>query len=241
MTEAELAERWLEFDGYRGVLWLPATASPSAPVPLILAGQPGGPAGLEQTHDRMRARALAAARAGFATATIELPGSGGRPQPEGVADARAQLRAAVQAGDPVPAEVIDALILPLVAQAVPEWQAALRRLLELPEVREPVGVSGGVISIATQLAAVEPRITCAVLFAGSFVPTSIIETAHTVEIPIHMLLQWDDEGNDRGEALELFDAFGSHEKTLTANLGGHTGVPSHAGDAANAFFARHLR
>jgi len=33
-------------------------------------------------------------------------------------------------------------------------------------------------------------------------------------------------------ALDLFDAFGSTEKTLHANLGGHTGVPSFEADAS---------
>jgi hypothetical protein len=42
-------------------------------------------------------------------------------------------------------------------------------------------------------------------------------------------------------ALDLFDAFGSREKTLHANLGGHTGVPRFEGDDADRFFARHLR
>ena len=41
-------------------------------------------------------------------------------------------------------------------------------------------------------------------------------------------------------ALDLFDAFGSTEKTLHANLGGHTGVPSLEADASAQFFARHL-
>jgi hypothetical protein len=41
-------------------------------------------------------------------------------------------------------------------------------------------------------------------------------------------------------ALDLFDAFGSAEKTLYANMGGHTGVPQFAGDDAARFFARHL-
>ena len=48
------------------------------------------------------------------------------------------------------------------------------------------------------------------------------------------------EGNDRQLALDLFDAFGSQEKALNANVGGHTGVPQHAGDEANRFFTRHL-
>ena len=55
-----------------------------------------------------------------------------------------------------------------------------------------------------------------------------------------MLLQWDDEGNDRQLALDLFDAFGSTEKTLQANLGGHRGVPAYAGEDAARFFVRHL-
>jgi hypothetical protein len=54
-------------------------------------------------------------------------------------------------------------------------------------------------------------------------------------------LQWDDEGNDRQAALDLFDAFGSREKSLHANMGGHTGVPAFAGEDAAAFFTRHLR
>ena len=104
----------------------------------------------------------------------------------------------------------------------------------------PVGFSGGVVSIGVHLAAVDDRIAAAVLFAGSYVPRSILEQARGITIPLYMLLQWDDEGNDRQMALELFDALGSREKTLNANLGGHTGVPRHAGEDANRFFVRHL-
>ncbi len=96
------------------------------------------------------------------------------------------------------------------------------------------------IAIGVRLAVVAPRIRAAVLFAGSFVPRSMLEEARQVTIPLHVLLQWDDEG-DRQLALDLFDAFGSREKTLHANLGGHTGVPSFAGEAAARFFTRHLR
>ena len=69
----------------------------------------------------------------------------------------------------------------------------------------------------------------------------MFDEARQVTIPLHVLLQWDDEGNDRQLALDLFDAFGSKEKTLVANMGGHTGVPHHAGEEANRFFARHLK
>lgn len=46
------------------------------------------------------------------------------------------------AGEPVGDEIVDALVLPLVEKAVPEWQAALDALLALPETGGPVGYSG---------------------------------------------------------------------------------------------------
>ncbi|MGH3250571.1 MAG: hypothetical protein ACRDOI_30790 [Trebonia sp.] len=96
------------------------------------------------------------------------------------------------------------------------------------------------IAIGIRLAVVEPRIAAANLFAGSFVPATLFEEARQLTIPLQVLLQWDDEGNDRQSALNLFDALGSKEKTLHANLGGHVGVPSFEIDAGARFFARHL-
>lgn len=235
-----LVERRFTVGDVPGILWMPMDASPSNPAPLILAGQPGALPGMDATHPRLAARAAAAAQAGFATATIELPGGGGRPQPDGVDEARRDLRAAVTAGDPVPDDVVARLVLPLVDQAVPEWQTVLDELLRLPEIGEGVGCSGGLISVGIRLARVEPRLRAAVLFAGTFVPRSLLVEAREVRIPLHVLLQWDDHTNDRQRALDVFDAFASQEKTLTANMGGHLGVPPHAGDAANQFLARHL-
>lgn len=191
-------------------------------------------------YPRLVARARHAAADGFAAATIELPGSGDRPRWAALEQARADLRRAGEPGEPVSDEIIDALILPLVDKAVPEWQAALDALLSLPEIGGPVGYSGGVISIGVRLAVAEPRVKAAVLFAGSFVPRAMFEEARQVTIPLHVLLQWDDEGNDRQAALNLFDAFASKEKSLHAHTGGHTGVPQFAGDAAAQFFTRHL-
>ncbi|MFD7796253.1 alpha/beta hydrolase [Streptomyces sp. NPDC059759] len=232
-------EREFTLGDIPGILWTPASASASEPVPLILLGHP--PLGLRRMYPRLVGRALHAAADGFAAATIELPGSGDRPRWPAVDQARADLRRAMEAGEPVGDEIVDALVLPLVDKAVPEWQAALDALLSLPEVGGPVGYSGGVISIGVRLAVVEPRISAAVLFAGSFVPRAMFEEARRVTVPLHVLLQWDDEGNDRQAALDLFDAFGSKEKSLHAHLGGHTGVPQSAGDAAAQFFTRHLR
>jgi hypothetical protein len=98
-----------------------------------------------------------------------------------------------------------------------------------------------VIAIGTRPAVVEPRISAALVFSGSFAPRITFEEARQVIIPLHVLLQWDDEGNDRQAALDVFDAFGSKEKTLHANMGGHTGVPQFEGEAGSRFFARHLR
>ncbi|MER5602722.1 alpha/beta hydrolase [Streptomyces sp. NPDC002265] len=222
-----------------GILWTPESASASAPVPLILLGHP--PLGLTRMYPRLVARAQRAAADGFAAATIELPGSGERPRWAAVDQARADLRRAMETGTPVSDEIIDALVLPLVDRAVPEWQAALDALLSVPGLGGSVAYSGGVISIGVRLAVVEPRVVAAGLFAGSLVPRAIFEEARQVTIPLHVLLQWDDEGNDRQAALDLFDAFGSKEKTLHANMGGHTGVPQFAGEDAAGFFARHLK
>jgi pimeloyl-ACP methyl ester carboxylesterase len=206
----------------------------TAPAPLILLGHPGG---LGRMYPRLAARARHSAARGFAAVTIELPGSGDRPPLPGVDQARAELRRAVQAGEPVGDDIVDRLILPLVEQSVPEWRAVLDAL----GIDGPAGYAGGVIAIGTRLAAVEPRIAAATLFAGSFVPRATFEEARQVTIPLLVLLQWDDEGNDRQMALDLFDAFGSQEKTLHANMGGHTGVPQFEGDEGNRFFERHLR
>ncbi|MFI9816342.1 dienelactone hydrolase family protein [Saccharothrix variisporea] len=217
-----------------GILWTPPTTTPA---PLILMGHPGG---LDRMYPRLVTRARHSAAAGHACATVELPGAGDRPALATVDQARTDLRRALAAGEPVTDDVVDRLVLPLVDRAVPEWQATLDALLALPGIGGPVGFSGGVIAIATRLAAVDPRIAAAVLFAGSYVPRSTFEEARKVTIPLLVLLQWDDEGNDRQMALDLFDAFGSQEKTLHANTGGHTGVPRFEGDDAGRFFARHL-
>jgi hypothetical protein len=226
-------ERTFSLNDIPGILW----TSGSSPAPLILLGHPGG---LHRMYPRLAKRARGALASGCAAATIELPGSGDRPRLADLERARADLHRALAAGQPVD-DIVDRLLTPLVETAVPEWQSALDALLSLPELTGPVGYSGGVTAIGVRLAVVEPRIAAAGLFAGSFVPQSTFDEARRIMIPLHVLLQWDDEANDRRQALDLFDAFGSKEKTLHANMGGHTGVPDYAGEDAARFFARHLR
>lgn len=194
--ETGVIEREFTLGEIPGILWTPVT-TPAA-VPLILMGHPGG---LDRMRPRLVGRAQSAVAQGFAAATIELPGSGARPALASVEQARTDMRQAFAAGRQPSDEIIDRLVLPLVDQGVPEWQTTLDALLTLPEIGGPVGFSGGVIAIGIHLAVVEPRIAAAGLFAGSFVPRRTMQEAHQLTIPLHVLLQWDDEGNDRQMAL----------------------------------------
>jgi hypothetical protein len=179
-----------------------------------------------------------AAEYGFAVAAIDAPGHGDRPHSAVDEQARADLRRAMEAGEPVD-EIVDAFIVPLVERAIPEWRTTLDALLSLPEIGGPAGYEG-MTAIGIRLALVEPRISAAVFFAGGFVPATLREEARQVAIPLQFLLQWDDEGMERQPALDLFDAFGTKEKTLHANLGGHAGVPWFEADDAARFFTRRV-
>ncbi|MGW2248808.1 alpha/beta hydrolase [Kitasatospora sp. NPDC001660] len=216
-----------------GTLWTPESA---APTPLILIGHNGG---LHKREPRLVARARHAAAYGYAVAAIDAPGHGDRPRSAADEQARADLRRAMQAGEPVD-EIFESFIGPLVEKAVPEWRTTLDALLSLPEIGGPVGYSGWT-AVGIRLAVVEPRIAAAGFFAGGYVPRAQREEARQVTIPLRFLLQWDDEGNPRQRALDLFDAFGSKEKTLHANLGGHAGTPWFEVDDGNRFFGRHLK
>ena len=216
-----------------GILW----TSGSVPAPLILIGHPGG---LHMRLPRLVARARHyAAEYGFAVAAIDAPGCGERPRSAADEQSRADLRRAVRAGEPI-GEILDAFIIPLVEKAVPEWRTTLDALLSLPEIGGPVGYDG-MVAIGIRLAVVEPRISAAAFFGQTFVPDTLREEARQVSIPLQFLMQWDDEGMARQPVLDLFDAFGTKEKTLHANLGGHTGTPQFEVDDAARFFTRHLK
>ncbi|MDM4777891.1 alpha/beta hydrolase [Micromonospora sp. b486] len=167
-----------------GILWTPRRRIRSRTGTAALSCSATRRSGLRKMYPRLAARARQAAADGFAAATIELPGSGVRPRWAAAEQARADLRRFMEAGEPVSAEIIDALVLPLVDRAVPEWRAALDALLSLPEIGGPVGYAGGVISVGIRLAVVEPRIVAAGFFAGSLVPRAMFEEARQVTIPL---------------------------------------------------------
>ncbi|WP_371591927.1 dienelactone hydrolase family protein [Streptomyces virginiae] len=216
-----------------GTLWTPESA---APAPLILMAHNNG---LPKSAARLVARARHSAAYGYAVASIDAAGCGDRPRSADDEQARTELRRAMQAGEPVD-EIFESFIGPLVEQAVPDWLTALDALLALPEIGGPVGYSGWT-ALGIRLAVVEPRIAAAGFFAGGYVPHAQRAEARQINVPLLFLLQWDDEGNPRQRALDLFDAFGSTEKTLHANPGGHTGTPWFEVEDGNRFFGRHLK
>ncbi|MER7812343.1 alpha/beta hydrolase [Streptomyces sp900116325] len=216
-----------------GILW----TTGSAPAPLVLMAQNNG---LPKAEPRLVARARYTAARGYAVATIDAAGCGDRPRSAADDEARTELRRAMQAGEQVD-EIFETFIGPLVESAVPEWQTTLDSLLELPEIVGPVGYSGGWTALGIGLAVVEPRIAAAGFFAGGYVPRAQREEARQVTIPLLFLLERDDQGNPRQRALDLFDAFGSKEKTLHANLGWHTGTPWFELEDGCRFLDRHLK
>ncbi|MET9557834.1 alpha/beta hydrolase [Streptomyces sp. NPDC006645] len=215
-----------------GTLWTPESP---APAPLILMAHNNG---LPRREPRLTARARLSAAYGYAVATIDAPGCGDRPRSAAAEQARADLRRAMRAGEPVDG-IFESLVAPLVENAVPEWRTTLDALLALPEIANRVGYAGWT-ALGIHLAVTEPRIAAAGLFAGGYVPHAQREEARQLAVPLLFLLQWDDEGNPRQRALDLFDAFASKEKTLHANLGGHLGTPHFERENGDHFFARHL-
>jgi hypothetical protein len=93
------------------------------------------------------------------------------------------------------------------------------------------------------LLAAEPRIGVAVLCLFGWSERAgrgFDDLARSVTVPLLFLVQWDDEVVSRDLAFELFDLFGSTDKTLHANPGGHVEIPRAERDAAEAHFALHL-
>ena len=130
-------------------------------------------------------------------------------------------------------------------QHVDEWRALLD-VLQADErwAAGPFGWWG--VSMGTThglpLVAQDDRITAAVFGLNALPPgdTEQAARAASITIPILFLNQSDDELMTRDAALALWDAFGSSEKTMHINPGGHVQVPRFERDASEAFFRRHL-
>jgi pimeloyl-ACP methyl ester carboxylesterase len=221
-----------------GVLWSPASGA-TRRAPLVLMGHGGGN---HKKHPAMAGRAQRLViGCGFHVAVIDAPGHGDRPRTAHDEAEIAELFRARAAGEPE-GPIVVRYNAHLAELAVPEWQATLDALQELPEIGAdgPVGYFGLNMgtAIGVPLVAIEPRITAAVL--GQHWPDVLAEKARQITIPIEFDMQWDDEHIPREAGLELFDAFASTEKTLHANAGRHKELPRFEVDSAVRFFARHL-
>ncbi|HEX9066593.1 MAG TPA: alpha/beta hydrolase [Streptosporangiaceae bacterium] len=230
-----VTETHFSHDDIPGVLWSPAGAT--GPCPLVLIGHGGG------QHKKAPGVVGHALRFvtgyGFAAASIDAPHHGDRvPSPEFEAMV-AGIRRKVAAGEPIGPHM-GGLNERLATEAVPEWQSVLGALLALELPGGPVGYYGVSMGggLGIPFVAAEPRIAAAVF--GLAASDSLMEVAGQVTVPVQYLMQWDDQMVPRDAALALFDAFGSPEKTLHANPGGHGDVPRFEVDETAAFFARHL-
>jgi dienelactone hydrolase len=133
------------------------------------------------------------------------------------------------------------------SRAAGEWVATLDAIQQVPGLGAgPFGYWG--VSMGTSLGlpfvSIEPRISAAVFgLAGvgnRFGSERLAEAAHKVSIPVLFLYQWDDELMEREHGLRLYDAFGSAEKTMHINPGGHLQMPPFERVAVEEFFGRHL-
>lgn len=103
------------------------------------------------------------------------------------------------------------------------------------------GVSMGT-SHGIPVVAGDSRFTCAVFGLNALRPGDEAGAAQaaSITVPILFLTQSGDELMTRDAALALWDAFGSEEKTMHLNPGGHVAVPKFERDSSEAFFRRHL-
>ena len=197
----------------------------------------------------IRARAIRYARErGWASLAIDAPGQGERVSPEEAELSRLQTLARISGAPDAPSmparekiELLDALA----AKAVPEWRGALHVVLEhlLPTVTSLAywGISQGTW-IGVPLLAVETRFRCAVLGLSQLHPDHLAfrKAAEQIETPLRFVLQWDDHIRTREYGIALFDAFGSRDKSMHVNPGGHTAVPRSEMESWDAFLGRYL-
>lgn len=220
----EVSERLfeLEVEGERvpAVVWTPAQAH--GPRPLLLLAHGGG------QHKLMPPLVAGARRFvksnGWAVAALDAPLHGERAQ------GRSPLSEPLEMGQL------------RAASAALEWRAALDALQALPEIGagQPVGFQGLSLGgqIGLRLLAEDVRVTAAVV--GLVGDEALLPAARRITAALTFVVQWNDELVDRPASLALYEAFGSAEKSLHANPGGHIAVPPFERTTWEAFFTRHL-
>ena len=226
------------------VIWSPEGAE--GPRPLILMGHGGSQ---HKKIGSLAARARIYARKfGYATLAIDAPGHGDRITREEAARLAEQVGARVTGAAgaaPMTAEFLKTMA-ERTKKAVPEWKAALDAAQTISFIgrHERIGYWG--VSMGTGIGvpfvAEEPRIKCAVFgLAGLREGQQAFEkAANAIQIPIEYVFQWEDAVAPRESGIALFNAFGSKEKTMHINPGGHLDIPTFEGASWERFYVRHL-
>lgn len=226
------------------VLWAPRDAE--GPRPLLCMGHGGSQ---HKKTPGIRSRAIEYAQQyGWATLAIDAPGHGDRISREQAAvfarevGERVTGRSGVTSIDPARLKAMTQTM----RLALVEWKAALDATLALDFIgaQSPIGYWG--VSMGTAIGvpfvASEPRIRCAVFGLAGLRPGAeeFAEAAKRIQIPVQFVFQWDDAVAAREHGIALFHAFGSEEKSMHINPGGHLDIPAHERPAWAAFFRRHL-
>lgn len=227
------------------VIWKPS--SPLTSRTLIALGHGGSQ---HKKTPGIRDRAIRYATTfGWTSLAIDAPRHGERITPEEAEVERLKterrLRGDANAPSLSDAEKI-AFLDRLAAQAVPEWQAALdmTRAYFAPAI-DSIGYWG--ISqgswIGVPLLAEEQRIQCAVLGLAHLHPDhdAYRRAAQRITVPLRFAFQWDDPIRRREYGIALFNAFGSPDKSMHINPGGHTDIPTIEVESWDTFFQRHLQ
>jgi hypothetical protein len=232
-----------------GILWSPEGGD--GPRPTVLIGHGG-------TQHKRTPNVLGLARRyvrhlGYAAVALDAPDHGDRvTDPETAETARRNLERRMAAGrEGSPAGLgLDAAQLAAMAvrqaQGVLEWRALLDALPAVGLGAGPFGYWG--VSMGTAIGlpfvASDERVAAAVLglagLRGLPGGDRLEAAARSLTIPVLFLFQWDDELMTRESGLALFDAFGSREKSMHVNPGGHVAIPLFERDSAEQFFVRHL-
>jgi pimeloyl-ACP methyl ester carboxylesterase len=224
-----------------GVLWSPPNATGSRP--LLLLGHGGS---LHKKFPRLVAQAHSyVTKLGFAVVAIDAPSHGERVRSERSTQFAALIKQRIAEGQSF-GEELSREMSATALQSVPEWRATLDAIqtLDFVGANQPIGYMGLSMgsAIGMPFVAAEPRIVAAIFGLAGLHPgnDALAQVAAQITIPIEFVLQWGDELVSRDSGLALFDAFGSREKTLHANLGGHAGTPAFEAESWQRFFARHL-
>lgn len=231
-----VTEQVFTLDGVPAVLWTPRNAA--GPRPLILIGHGGGE---HKKAPGVEARARRfVVEGGFAVASVDAPNHGDRPVDPDLLRIATGIPARVAAGEEF-WPLITALHTLAAERSVPEWRAVLTAVQGLDEVGPgPVGYWGVSMGcgLGVPFVAAEPRVRAAVVgLSGS---PAMAALAAGITVPVQYLVQWEDERIPREVVLAVFDAWGSAEKTLHANAGGHGELPEFETGSAVEFFRRHL-